>query len=116
MSNLATIRERYLRDDLPVRLGGLAANLARVKSFSRHPGHLEPVNSLLNESKYFIEWTAPAATSEVQAELVELQIQLALWQQRLLTIWSDAAQRQELADQASAWSQRVLQLSGLLDR
>jgi hypothetical protein len=115
MSNFTAIRERYLRDELPIRLGGLAANLARIKSFSRHPGHFDAVTSLLNESKYFIEWTAPSATLEVQSELVELQIQLAQWQQGLSGIWSDAKQRQELADRANTWSQRVLQLSGLLD-
>ena len=34
MKDWAQIQERYLRDDLPVRLGGLAANLSRIKSFS----------------------------------------------------------------------------------
>ena len=34
MKDQAKIRARYLRDALPVRLGGIAANLARMKSFS----------------------------------------------------------------------------------
>ena len=37
MKNLDTVRERYLRDPLPVRLGGLAANLSRIASFARNP-------------------------------------------------------------------------------
>ena len=41
MKNLEAIQERYLRDPLPVRLGGLAANLARVESFSNHAEHRE---------------------------------------------------------------------------
>ena len=59
MRNWAAIRERYLRDSLPIRLGGLAANLARIKSFSDHPDHRDVIESLLDESKFFIEWTAP---------------------------------------------------------
>lgn len=34
MDNLAARRERFQQDHLPTRLGGLAANLARVSSFS----------------------------------------------------------------------------------
>ena len=55
MKDWKAIRERYLRDTLPLRLGGLAANLARIKSFSDHPDHYDVVENLLNESKFFIE-------------------------------------------------------------
>ena len=34
MKDWTSIRDRYLRDNLPVRLGGLAANLSRIKSCS----------------------------------------------------------------------------------
>jgi len=80
MNDWSSRRERYLRDALPIRLGGLAANLARVKSFSDHPDHREVVESLIDESKFFIEWAAPDADLLVQAALVELQVQLACWQ------------------------------------
>jgi hypothetical protein len=36
MKDRSAIQERYLRDTLPVRLGGLAANLSRIKSFAAH--------------------------------------------------------------------------------
>ncbi len=114
MKDRTAIRERYLRDALSIRLGGLAANLARVKSFSNHPDHRDAVERLLDESKFFIEWTAPEARLEVQAELVELQIQLAKWQYAWSSIWTDPAQRMAIAEQAGAWSERVLKLSGLL--
>ncbi len=55
MKDWTAIRDRYLRDEFPVRLGGLAANLARIKSFSDHPDHRDAVESLLEESKFFIE-------------------------------------------------------------
>ena len=113
MRDRTAIRERYLRDPFPVRLGGLAANLARVKSFSDHPGHRDVVESLLDESKFFIEWTAPDAGLDVQAELVELQLQLARWQRAWANIWADPVRRTTVAEQAAAWSKRVLEMSGL---
>jgi len=41
-----------------IRLGGLAANLARIESFSNDPKHDEVVLGLVRESQLFIEWTA----------------------------------------------------------
>jgi len=111
-SNL--IRERYLSDVLSMRLGGLAADLARVDTFSKNPKNCEAVDGLLEESKYFIEWTAAEAEADVAAALVELQVQLALWQQRWPAIWPDDVQRSEVAAQARDWSDKVLQFSGLL--
>jgi hypothetical protein len=108
------IRERYLYDSLPVRLGGLAANLSRIKSFASHDANREAVESLIDESKYFIEWTAAEAGVDTAAELVELQVQLARWQHNWARIWADPAQRSQVAEQSSAWSKRVLEMSGLL--
>jgi hypothetical protein len=109
-----TIRERYLRDPLPVRLGGLAANLARVQSFSDHPEHRDVVERLLEESKFFIEWSAPEASLEVQATLVGLQVQLARWHYTWPRIWADPVQRAAVAQRSGTWSERVLNLSGLV--
>lgn len=114
MRDYRAIHKRYLRDPLSIRLGGLAANLARVKSFSTLGQNDILVNSLLDESKYFIEWTAAEAEAEVTAELVQLQIQLARWQRKWPSIWADASQRMAMAETAKRWSERVLDLSGLL--
>lgn len=114
MKNREAIRERYLRDPLAIRLGGLAANLARVESFSNHPDHREVVEHLLEESKYFIEWTALDATLELQADLVALQRLLACWQNTWTDIWADPKQRAAVAEQSGAWSRKVLESSGLL--
>jgi hypothetical protein len=116
MRELARIRERYLRDDVPVRLGGLAANLSRIKSFAVHDAGREAVEYLIDESKFFIEWTAAAAGSGVAAELVDLQVQLARWQRNWPDIWINPSQRQGVVEQARAWSGRVLEMSGLVGR
>jgi hypothetical protein len=110
----STIRGRYLRDPLPVRLGGLAANLSRIKSFTAHEASRDAVESLIDESKYFIEWTAADAEIQTAAELVALQIQLARWQCSWSRIWVDLERRRRFAEESSVWSKRVLELSGLL--
>jgi hypothetical protein len=114
MRDWAAIRERYLRDKLPVRLGGLAANLARVGSFSRNAVNREVVNSLLEESKLFIEWTAGETDTDTAAQLIELQIQLARWQLDWDHIWANQGQRASVAEQCRTWSDRILEFSGVL--
>lgn len=116
MKDWTTIQERYLRDAVPIRLGGLAANLRRIKSFATQEASREAVASLIEESKHFIEWTARDAQVETAAQLVELQVQLARWQQRWPQIWLDSTQRQQIAEHSSEWSERVLRLSGLLNK
>jgi len=111
----AAIRERYLRDNVAVRLGGLAANLLRINSFASRETNSTVVESLLDESKFFIEWTAREVEIERAAELVELQVQLARWQHNWLSIWNDSIQRKRVAEQSHLWSTRVLDMSGLLD-
>ena len=114
MKDRSAIQERYLCDTLPVRLGGLAANLSRIKSFAAHDASRDAVESLIDESKYFIEWTAAEAEVEVSAELVGLQVQLARWQCQWVQIWLDPVRRGQVAEASGVWSKRVLELSGLL--
>ncbi len=114
MKDWTAIRERYMRDDLSVRLGGLAANLGRIKSFSGNESNRNVVESLIEESKYFIEWTAPEAEIETAAQLVELQRELVRWQFTLAQLWPDSNHRKQLAEKSNAWSKQVLTSSGLI--
>jgi hypothetical protein len=114
MKDWTPIRERYLRDSIPVRLGGLAANLRRIKSFAAQETGHDAVVSLIEESKFFIEWTARDTQIDTASQLVELQVQLARWQYTWPRIWPDPERRQQVAEQSLAWSERVLALSGLL--
>ena len=115
MKDDTEIRQRYMRDDLPVQLGGLAANLLRVKTAANRDENRDIVEGMLDESKHFIDWTAAEADIDKAAELVELQIQLARWQYKWHDIWSDPVRRHEVAEQAGRWSDRVLELSGLME-
>jgi len=55
MLNKEQKRKRFLRDPLPVRLAGLAADLARVASSARHPTGAESVSAMLEESQDYHE-------------------------------------------------------------
>ncbi len=114
MTPHAAIRARYLRDAPTIRLGGLAANLARVRSFSEHPDHQEEVARLVEESAFFIEWTAPDVAQDILLALAELQRVLLGWRRRWDAVWCDPNQRAQMAEEAGDWSQRVLHMAGLL--
>lgn len=116
MTNLTKRRERYLKDSLPIRLGGIAANLARIGSTASNPSNGEAVRSMLYESKHFIEWTAADFPSEIAGELVDLQIELAVRQSRWEKEIPQESDRIDIGHWARQRSQTVLQHSGLLDK
>ena len=115
MTQLESIRSRYLRDPIPTRLGGLAANLARVASFSQNDGHQQAVSATMHESRWFIEWTAAELSIDETAELVRLQSQLARWEIQSKDRWDNKLWRQELMNESRQWSERLLGMSGLLE-
>jgi len=115
MINREQKRERYLRDPLPIRLGGLAADLGRVASSARHATGSESVAQMLEESQYYIEWTAAEAEPEVAAELVDIQRMIVLWRKAWPQAQHNPIERTLLAVQAKKWSDQVLGYSGLLD-
>jgi hypothetical protein len=77
MKNWETLKQRYLRDELSIRLGGLSANLARIKTLTGKVISQNTIEYLIRESKFFIEWTALDTDIDTTVKLVELQIQLA---------------------------------------
>ena len=72
LEQLEEKKERYLRDATDVRLGGIAANLARVQSFGRTCKTGGKIEFLLRESRFFIEWAAPDVSLEIATELRDL--------------------------------------------
>ena len=114
MKNQKAIRARYLRDDPPTRLAGLAANLLRIKSFADRNASHEVVVSLIEESKHLIEWTAGEFETDMAAQLVALQVELAGWQLQWPQVGGDPEARSRVAQQAASWSNHVMEMSGLL--
>ena len=111
---LARAKGRYLRDNHSARLGGLAANLARIQSFSSHSGHKQAVEDLIVESEHFIEWLAPGTDLSALERLAMVQLELAEWRCGLNDLWQDEARRERMAEIAQQCSQELLKMSGLL--
>jgi hypothetical protein len=70
---------------------------------------------LKSANQYFIEWTAPEMDIDAAAELVDLERILSKWKLNWENIWSDTTLRTQVAKEAESWSQRVLDMSGLLN-
>lgn len=115
MKDWEAIRSRYLQDPVPYRLGGLAADLARVASFAENAANHSAVAGMLEESKWFIEWTVLEARPEVQEELLDLQLQLAFWHLDWPHIYASEARVKPIREAAARWSERIIAISGLLD-
>ncbi|MBI3168255.1 MAG: hypothetical protein HYZ22_07250 [Chloroflexi bacterium] len=107
-------RQRFLRDPLARRLGGLAATFARISSSARNSESPIIVENLLDEAKHYIEWTAADAEIETAAELVQMQRLITLWQRSWKNAFQDTTQRVVLSTLAKEWSDKALESSGLV--
>ncbi|MGB8215555.1 MAG: hypothetical protein WCE68_18540 [Anaerolineales bacterium] len=113
MMDREKLRERFLRDPLPRRLGGLAATFGRISSSARKSSDPAVVSDQLDEARWLIEWTAGEADPEVAAELVRIQILLTVWLKAWETASLDPRQRLLLSLQAKDWSDKAVDFSGL---
>jgi hypothetical protein len=107
------LQERFLRDPLPRRLGGLSATFGRISSSARNSSDPAVVTDLLDEARRLIEWTAAEAEPEAAAELVRIQTLLAIWQKTWKTGSQDPRQRLLLSLLAKDWSDKAMDFSGL---
>ena len=69
---------------------------------------------MLEESQYYIEWTAAEAEPELAGELVDIQRMIAAWRRAWPEASQSPTQRTLLSMQAKKWSDQVLEYSGLL--
>ena len=113
MTDREKLRERFLRDPLPRRLGGLAATFGRISSSARNSSDSAVVSDLLDEARHLIEWTAGSAEPEVAAELVRIQTLLTVWQKAWESSSQNSQQRLLLSLQAKDWSDKAVDFSGL---
>ncbi len=111
--NLDEKKVRFQSDNTSIRLGHIASNLARIRTFC-NTAYKEAVESVTDETLWLIEWTAAEIEPEYAEELVNIQVQLERWKLTFDSIWSDDQTRTEVAQQSSIWSGRVLDMSGLL--
>ena len=111
--NLDEKQARFQGENTSLRLGHIASNLARLRTFC-DTAYPEAVKSVTDETICFIEWTAAEIEPEYAEELVNIQVQLARWRLTFDSIWSDDSKQRQMSEQCNIWSGRVLDMSGLL--
>ena len=108
------LRERYMRDDWPIRLGNLASTLGRLSTAVSNPKTLTTVAATVREGMLLIEWNLHQAPQEILIELAPLQAELGLWASSWKEVGESIALQTLLSRRARDMSDHVLQLSGLL--
>ncbi|MBG1259905.1 hypothetical protein [Nostoc commune] len=105
----------FMQDDVTTRLHRLATHLSQIQSLWTQGSSEDLILALIDESRYFIEWTVPdmvkADDIDRACELVDLVRLLTRWLFHWDDIWTDAEQKQSASVQISYWLQRVLEIS-----
>lgn len=114
MIDEAVLRERYLRDPTPRRLGNLASSLKRLGRFVSRQEFDRTVYDLAQECRLFAEWATPEAEYETALALQSLRADLESWQNLYASRKNDEHWSNEINQACAQWSQRLLKLSGLL--
>ncbi len=116
MIDEAALQTRYLRDSTPRRLGNLASSVKRLGRFISMLEFDKTVHDLAQECRLFAGWAAPEAEYETALALQELQTNLEHWQGSYSQRKDDEGWRTNITLACAQWSQRLLELSGLLNR
>jgi hypothetical protein len=115
MIELTPKQQIFMQDDVTTRLHHLATHLSQIQSLWTQGSSEDLILALVNESRYFIEWTVPdmveADDIDRACELVDLVRLLTHWLFHWDDIWTDAEQKQSASAQISYWLQRVLEIS-----
>ena len=106
MRDLERMRERFIRDDGPVRMGNLASDLLRLSKWVQIGHDDEAIVDLMRRIAWLMEWTGDLAS----AELADMQREICRWRR----VWPVERTRHILALRASQMSNRILEKSGLL--
>lgn len=105
MRDLQGMRERYLRDEKPIRMGNMASSLLRLSQWVQKRHRDEAIIDLMREIAWFMEWNGDLAL----AELADMQREICRWRR----VWPVEQARPILSLRAFQMSKRVLELSGL---
>ena len=107
MIDVKALQQSYVQLPAPQRMGHLASDLARVSQWARQPECDATAVELMN----LIAWMIEQNPEFVSEELANMQREICIWRR----IWPIEAARGLLALRARVMSERILELSGLLD-
>ena len=114
MSDLDSIRNRFMKESPQMRLGHLAADLLRIANFIE-TGSANEARPIFRESKWFAELIAPGSDLRTQQLLADAQSFLAYQE----LDWSNWTVKAESVTSTAAtvriWSNELLKQSGLVE-
>jgi len=105
--DIIALEQRFRRDPLPIRLGNLAANLARISSAAACVEEWPFVLHNIRESKYFIEWTTPELPPGHWGFMIGLQVRLSQIERRGAQSWCSRAS-ETVRQQTREWSEALI--------
>jgi hypothetical protein len=109
--SLETLKTQYLQQDISTQLRELVQKLVQIKALAQASTEEQRVQDLIRESQFFIEWIVPALNLdtelELATELIELQRQLSRWKLNWSALWSNPAERLQIAKDVQEWSDRL---------
>ena len=108
MRDLKRMRERYLRDGKPIRMGNLASSLLRLSNWVQKQHRDEAIIDLMREIAWFLEWNGDLASAEIAA----MQREICRWRR----VWPVEQVRAILSLRALQMSNRILEISGLSEQ
>jgi hypothetical protein len=115
MIQMTPEQKNFTQDDVTTRLRRLATHLSQIQFLWTQGSSEDLILVLVDESRYFIEWTVPdmvkADDIDRACELVDLVRLLTRWLFHWDNIWTDAEQKQSASLEISYWLQRVLEIS-----
>jgi hypothetical protein len=106
MKDLKRMRERFIRDDGPVRMGNLASNLLRLSKWVQMGHDDEAIVDLMRQIAWLMEWMGDFASPE----LADMQREICRWRR----VWPVERANHILALRSTQMSNRILELSGLV--
>ena len=108
MKDLQKMRDRFIRDESPIRMGNLASNLLRLSNWIQAGHNDREIVDLMRQIAWLMEWSGDLAS----AELADMQREICRWRRA----WPVDQARHILALRASQMSNRILEWSGLLEQ
>ena len=112
MKNLPAIRERFLQENTQMKLGHLASDLARIASLLNMQAGEKALQNVMEETKFFAEWTAPDTDPETQAFLLEIRSLITEKELEWDSLSNDENWRDETAKCLRNLSNKLLKKAG----
>jgi hypothetical protein len=102
------MHNRFMQDGGAVRMGNLASNLLRLCKWTQMRHKDDAIIDLMREIAWFMEWNGDLALPE----LPNMQREVCRWRR----VWPLEPARSILSLRARQMSDRILELSGLMNQ